>query len=560
MTAATRVAAHAAWTASCLGELVRFRRACRDVRGTQRRLLADTLARNAGTVYGRRYAFGTIRDPAEYRARVPIVTYDEVRDDVDRVARGEAGVLTAERVGLFEPTSGSSGGTKLVPYTASLKREFRRAVDAWLADLYLADPRLWSGQSYWSISPQTDAGATTEGGIPIGFEDDGEYLGAAQRWLLAHLLAVPASVRRAASVDAFQYETLTHLVRSSSLALVSVWNPTFFTLLVERLPGWLPTLAGEVAGTSPRRGRELARIAADGHSIPELTRALWPRLRLVSCWTDANAAEPAADLAALVPHAVIQPKGLLATEAAVSFPLSSTGEPALAVRSHYFEFVPEGAADETVGAHEVEVGRHYSVVVTTGGGLYRYRLGDRVRVVGRVGECPLIRFAGRDDLVSDFVGEKLDERHVASALEAALGREGLVPRFAVVSCERAGAARAYTLFVESDRVGDAALERLAAALEAAFAENFHYSWCRRLGQLDRVAARRVGPGASRALLLASAARGQRLGDVKPARLFVRGDIGPDLDAFGLRGEEVEARGEDLVLGQDGGRAKSHAVE
>lgn len=560
MTAATRVAAHAAWTASCLGELVRFRRACRDVRGTQRRLLADTLARNAETVYGRRYGFGAIRDPAEYRARVPIVTYDDLRADVDRVARGEPGVLTAERVGLFEPTSGSSGVTKLVPYTPSLKREFRRAVDAWIADLYLAEPRLWRGQSYWSISPQTSAGASTEGGIPIGFEDDGEYLGAAQRWLLARLLAAPGSVRRAASVEAFQYETLSHLVRSSSLALVSVWNPTFFTLLLERLPEWLPTLADEAAATSPRRGRELARIAAEGHSLAELTRALWPSLRLVSCWTDANAAEPAAELTALVPHAAIQPKGLLATEAAVSFPLSSRGEPALAVRSHYVEFVPEGASDETVGAHEVEVGRHYSIVVTTSGGLYRYRLGDRIRVVGRLDECPLIRFAGRDDLVSDFFGEKLNERHVASALEAALGREGLAPRFAVVSCERAGATRAYTLFVESDLVEDAALERLAAALEAAFAENFHYAWCRGLGQLERATVRRVGPGASRALLLASAARGQRLGDVKPTRLFVRGDLGAELDAFGLRGQEVEARGKDLVLGQHGGRAKSHAVE
>jgi len=35
--------------------------------------------------------------------------------------------------------------------------------------------------------------------------------------------------------------------------------------------------------------------------------------------------------------------------------------------------------------HELERGRLYSVILTTGGGLYRYALGDVVTVVGRVG-------------------------------------------------------------------------------------------------------------------------------------------------------------------------------
>ena len=35
------------------------------------------------------------------------------------MARGEAGVLTAEPVRAWEETGGSSGGAKLVPYTAN---------------------------------------------------------------------------------------------------------------------------------------------------------------------------------------------------------------------------------------------------------------------------------------------------------------------------------------------------------------------------------------------------------------------------------------------------------
>ena len=57
------------------------------------------------------------------------------------------------------------------------------------------------------------------------------------------------------------------------------------------------------------------------------------------------------------------------------------------------------------------------MVVTTGGGLYRYPLRDVVEVVGFVNECPLLRFVGRARRVSDLVGEKLDESHVSRILQ-----------------------------------------------------------------------------------------------------------------------------------------------
>jgi hypothetical protein len=231
------------------------------------------------------------------------------------------------------------------------------------------------------------------------------------------------------------------------------------------------------------------------------------------------------------------------------------------VRSHYFEFLPEGVEDgaAAVGAHEVEVGRSYSVVVTTGGGLYRYRLGDRVEVVGREGACPLVRFAGRDDLVSDFFGEKVSEPHAGSAVADALAAGGLSPRFAVVSCERDGARRAYTLWIDVASAGAEALERAGEALESHLLENFHYAWCRRLGQLEPARVRRTAPGAARALLDECAARGRRLGDVKPSALYVRGDLAGALAGGRERGEEVEARGERGILGQDRRGAEAHPV-
>ena len=64
------------------------------------------------------------------------------------------------------------------------------------------------------------------------------------------------------------------------------------------------------------------------------------------------------------------------------------------------------------------------MVVTTGGGLYRYRLRDRVRVLDRIGQTASLEFIGREHGVVDLFGEKLDERFVSDAVSAALAEHG----------------------------------------------------------------------------------------------------------------------------------------
>jgi hypothetical protein len=209
---------------------------------------------------------------------------------------------------------------------------------------------------------------------------------------------------------------------------------------------------------------------------------------------------------------------------------------ALAIHSHFLEFLPEsGAAEPTAAegppdgatgrlrlAHELEPGRRYSVALTTGGGLYRYRLHDLVEVTGRYGACPLVRFAGKEALVSDWFGEKLNERHVAQALDETISRHGLHTTFAMVACDDRAAPPAYTLYVESPGSSDPALHRVGADLEAALLQNYHYRYCRDLEQLSSLRVFRIDEGAQTAYVAACRANGQRLGDVKPVALHPRG--------------------------------------
>ena len=514
--------ANAAWALAARPASAAFHRALAEPERAQTRLLLATLRANADTVYGRTHGFGRIQSLRQFQNAVPVVGWDEVAPYVDRIAAGEATVLTAEPVRLLEPTGGSSGGTKRIPYTQTLQRQIHAAVGPWIADLSANVPASARGPAYWSVSPAVPH-ERTAGGIPVGFEDDGAYLSPLHRTLARATLAAPSALRHVADPETFRYATLRHLVARRDLALVSVWNPTFLTLLLRPLRPWADRLADDIQhGTlsanvppavsaglrqDPRRADELRHLAAQTASEADLASALWPRLALVSAWADGHAVRPAQSLRALVPQAAFQPKGLLATEGVVTIPLWGHAGAAPALTSHVIEFEPEGGG-RPVFAHEVEAGGRYGILLTTGGGLVRYRLGDTVEAVGQIRQAPLLRFVGREHAVSDRVGEKLHAGHVAQAL-AALGLDG----FAMVAPDGASAPVRYVLF--SDTPG---LPTAARRLDEAFQANVHYALARRLGQLGPVAAFQVHGDAEAGYLAGCVGLGQRLGDVKPTAL------------------------------------------
>lgn len=513
--------ANGAWALASAREAAAFRRALDDPGRAQEELLLSIVRRNAETAFGRAMRFDRIRSSEEYRERVPLSNYADYAPFVDRIRAGEEDVLTSERVERLVPTSGSTSARKLIPFTRSLRDEFRRAIAPWVSDLFARDPELLCGPSYWSISPALQE-AREEGAVPVGFDDDSEYLGRGARALVAKSLAVPPAVRSVADVDRFRMVTLLFLLRARALRLVSVWHPSFLVLLLrfmaERWDELLRHLAdglrdaeldeasaATIARGEPRLARELASCD------PGRPDTVWPRLGHVSCWGDGQAAGAAAELARLLPRAAIVPKGLLATEAFVSLPFG--GARPLAVRSHYMEFLDD--AGSVHGAGELREGEAYEVVVTTGGGLYRYRLRDLVRVDGFVGRTPSVVFVGRSDRVSDLRGEKLSESFVAAALARAFGGEGNVPHFAMLAPEEDGGAARYVLFVsgEPSEGGE-----VAARLEAELCANPHYDWARRLGQLGPVGVARVGRGAHEAVVAELARRGQLLGGIKASCL------------------------------------------
>ena len=503
---------HAGYVASLWPAWRRFARAAADPGRAQRAQLAAILATVAPSAYGRSLGLLPTSTIAEYRRRVPVVTHAALAPYIARIAAGESGVLTTTPVRMLERTSGTTTANKLIPYTDGLRHDFASAVDAWLFDLHRAYPRLVGTRSYWSVSPATRRGEKTDGGVPIGFEDDTAYFGPITRWALARLLAVPSSVARLPTIDQWRRATCLHLLAASDLGLISVWSPSFLTGIMEAIARDLPSLLAELpaARANQIRAKGLTRLTGE---------ALWPRLSLISCWTEGFAKELLPALRRWFPTVAIQPKGLLATEGVVSFPLVGMAGCALALTSHFHEFIDVETPSATpLLAHALRVGGLYAPVLSTRGGLLRYELGDLVRCVGRWRHAPLVTFEGRRDRVSDLCGEKLAEAQVLRAVAAL--RTALPPplRFALVAPALHPTPH-YAAYIDTDASEDA-LAIAQTALESTLSEGAHYQYCRSLGQLAPARLRRVRDGLAtyQGELLR---RGARLGDIKPSSFDTR---------------------------------------
>lgn len=527
----TKLAPNLLWLGCNAGGAAAYHRALARCDDVQRRALKRYLTSNRDTEFGRRHDFAKLRSLADFRKAVPLTRYEDYLPDLEKIAAGRARVLTEEPVTHFALSSGSTSAAKRIPYTRSLQAEFRRAIAPWIWDIFRTQPAQLHGSAYWSVTPSLKAPEKTEAGIPVGFEDDGAYLGRIFKGVVDAILAVPGHVSRLEDPEQFRRVTLLYLLRRRDLSLISVWHPSFLLLLMDWMgEHWDDLLTDLEKGVeiaepalkipaSPARSKALSAVS------PEDLAAIWPKLRFVSCWGDGHAESHLAGLADRFPLVEIQPKGLIATEAFVTLPYRHAKP--LAILSHFFEFLtPEG---DIRSAAELEAGAIYSVVVTTGGGFYRYCLDDRVEVTGFLKSVPCLRFLGKEDDISDLFGEKLSEAFVGGVVREITSGYGIRSQFAMLVPETGEQGSRYVLLLETEQEIPGGLD---AALDGALRANPHYDYCVNLGQLLPAAIRRVPANAYQRFVRHLTARNQRLGDIKPQALSSLPDWG---DVFGPSG-------------------------
>jgi len=493
----------------------RFRDALRDPQRAQAETLARILRIVAGSPYARAVGVAADLSYDTFAAYVPIVGYEDLRPWIDREAATGVPQLSSEPAVLFERTSGSSGKSKLVPYTRSLLESFNACFVIWASDVLRHGPRLETGRMFWGMSPAIETGARTPHGTPISLADDAAYLAPRYQRLLARLLVAPVGLKRITDGEAYRRALAAVLVAEPELEIVSVWSPTYLLAILDTII----TRRGEIiadlrAGrTGPRGEIGLPPGAAARASLlaedPIRWDRVWPQLKLVSCWTDAAAATFVPALRQAFPQALIQGKGLLATEAALTVPLCGAPPPAPVplVDEVFLEF--ESSDGRLRLLHELEEGAEYGIIVSQTGGFLRYRMGDRVQVTGggRVGRTPCLKFLGRAGCSSDLAGEKLDEALARAVLAAELGPDGHCSYLTPIT----NPPGYYCITDHSAAAVDP--EALARRLDHALSRSFQYRQARHLGQLNPLRVR-YRMDARAAYEAAQMERGLRWGNIK----------------------------------------------
>jgi len=478
----------------------------------QRAKLRAILERNADTVYGRQHGFSRIRNVRDYQKRVPINTFEALRSSVERMAHGEANVLTSTAPLMFARTSGTSGAPKLIPVTPEFRDEYYSRI--WFLTLLCRYPSSAAPKSILSVAGSA-AEDRTEADIPIGSISG--HLYQRQRPGIRARYVLPYEVFSIRDLQA-RYYSLLRFALEASVRIIVTPNPSTLLLLTEKAKEHAEAIIEDIAAgrlrrdipieshvratleadlaPNPNRARELARLAGRESFRP--TR-FWPRLQAICCWLDGPARLYLNEVTATYEGVPLHNMGYLASEGRGSLPFGWSGRTVTAVGSHFFEFIPEEAREEAsppaLTVEQLEVGRRYFIVFTTSGGLYRYDIDDVVAVTGQYLGTPVLEFIRKGSSVHSFTGEKVTEDQVTLAMEEAIREVEVAVAFFVLVPEWGRPPR-YRLLVEHREPAQPDTDgRLAEVFDQALQRlNIEYRSKRSCERLAAVATARLRMG------------------------------------------------------------------
>lgn len=368
---------------------------------SQAETLDRLLKKASKTAYGERYGFNSINNADDYRHRVPVVTYPDIRDYVLRMVNGERNILWPGLTDRFAQSSGTSDGkSKYIPLTPDSLQQthYRGGADVVAAylDLY-RDSRLFAGRSFILGGSFGNTLDTPHPGVKVGD-------------LSAHLID--------------KINPAANLVRvpSKSTALLEDWHEKLPRLVEEAankditnisgVPSWFLTVLKEI-------------IRSKGAST---IHDVWPNLEVF--FHGGIAFGPYREEYDMITDRTrmryLETYNASEGFFAVQDRIDSRALLLLMDVATYYEFVPLDYIDDpfppSLTAAEVKPGEIYALVISSCNGLWRYMIGDTVKIET---VNPLrITIAGRTKSFINAFGEELMVFNADAALRKACEATG----------------------------------------------------------------------------------------------------------------------------------------
>ena len=368
---------------------------------TQEKLLRDLLRRAADTEWGRHYGFAEIARSTDvvsaYQERVPLHTYDDLREDANRMRKGEADVIWPETFRHFAVSSGTVSNGKIIPVSREMlgrDRDFSIGVGLnFLAET--GDPRFLLGKHL---------------SLPGHIQEDqpGSLVGEVSGLLAEHTPPLIEYLYEAVPSEVWHIDNWDEKLRSvvdytldqdiRLLVMAPTWALVLFRLLIERYN---------------------ERYGAQASTVGEV----WPNLQVfisggvaLSSYRDLLAEQIGLPELSFV-ETYGASEGFFALQ-------TDLADPAMLLHLDngvFYEFVrldelgQEQPRRYTIADVEPDV--RYALFVSTCSGLWAYDVGDVVRFTETSPHKIVV--AGRTSEMIDRYGEAVFSEEVRDALEAA---------------------------------------------------------------------------------------------------------------------------------------------
>lgn len=412
------------------------------------KVLLKILKINSATEIGIKYNFKSIKCIKDFRENFPITNYDFYEEYVEKMAQGRENILVSEKIEYFGHTSGTTGKQKLIPVT----KHSRLIASKYMGILLtrFAYDNLKKQWNYERGLGVTDMVTTTytEGGIPICSATSGGMKGIKD--ILKYLYTSPIEVMEIKDKDSANYLHLLFALRERNLAYISAAFISNILDLFRILEDNYKDLIGDI-----KKGRinnninldENTRKKLNTYLTPNASRAdelekefekgfkgiirnIWPNIVYIATVTGGNFSIYDDKVNYYTDNLPIYSPVYAATEGTIGInPYIKKIRYVVIPDTVFYEFIPFEEIDKenpkTLLINEINVGEKYEIVITNYAGLYRYRLGDVIKVVSYYNNCPEIEFLFRKNQILNMVSEKTNEEQLTSAIKSTIDKLNL---------------------------------------------------------------------------------------------------------------------------------------
>lgn len=357
----------------------------------QNELLRNLIHTAKDTEFGKKYEFSSIKNYQTFAERIPISTYEDYQDIIERSRRGEQNLFWPKNIKWFAKSSGTTNAkSKFIPVSTESLENCHYAASKDLLCMYLnnnENSQLFTGKSL------------RLGGSKELYQENGTVFGDLSAILIDNM---PLWAEFSSTP-------------SSKVSLMSEWETKMQAIVNETINEDVTSLAGVPSWMLVLLNNILEETGKT--SLFDV----WPNLE-VYFHGGVNFSPYANQYQTILPKADFKYYEIYnASEGFFAIQDQNNSHELLLMLDYgiFYEFIPMdtyGTKNEKViPLSDVEVGKNYAVIISTNAGLWRYKIGDTVRFTSV--NPYRIRVSGRTKHHINVFGEELIIENTEDALK-----------------------------------------------------------------------------------------------------------------------------------------------